>query len=291
MSDKPLARSERERWHKSTMSQMKKCQEWIQILQPLKGTVREYWEQLWGFPFGSVVKNVPAMQETWIQSLGQEDPQEKEMATHSSILERIPMDRGARWATVHRVTQNWTWLMYGCESWTVKKAEELMLLNCGVGEDSWESPGLQGDPFWRRSALGFLWKEWCRSWNSSTLATSCKELTHWKRFWCWEGLGAEGERDHQGWDGWMVSLTRWTWVWVNSGRWWWTGRPGVQRFMGSQRVGHAWATELNWTEATEHTHSTWTTLCLYMQQFKRNRPICWLLTEIRHLTKYFTPSW
>ena len=57
-------------------------------------------------------------------------------------------------------------VMYGCESWTVKKlsAEELMLLNCGVGEDSWESLGLQGDPtspFWRRSALGSLWKEWC----------------------------------------------------------------------------------------------------------------------------------
>ena len=46
----------------------------------------------------------------------------------------------------------------------------------------------------------------------------------------------------------MASLTRWTWVWVNSGRWWWTGRPGMLRFMGSQRVGHDWATELNWTE-------------------------------------------
>ena len=128
-------------------------------------------------------------------------------------------------------------------------AEELMLLNCGAGEDSWESLGLQGDPtspFWRRSALGFLWKEWCWSWNSSTLVTSCEELTHWKRLWCWEGLGARGEGDDRGWDGWMASLTRWTWVWVNSGSWWWTGRPGVLRFMGSQRVRHNWATELNW---------------------------------------------
>ena len=126
-----------------------------------------------------------------------------------------------------------------------------MLLNCGVGEDSWESLGLQGDPtspFWRRSALGFLWKEWCRSWNSSTLATSREELTHWKRLWCWEGLGARGEGDNRGWDGWMASLTRWTWVWVNSGRWWWTGRPGVLRFMGSQRVGHDWATDLIWSD-------------------------------------------
>ena len=62
--------------------------------------------------------------------------------------------------------------------------------------------------------------------------------------WCWEGLGA-GEGDDRGWDGWMASLTRWTWVWVNSGSWWWTGRPGMLQFMGSQRVGHDWATELN----------------------------------------------
>ena len=124
------------------------------------------------------------------------------------------------------------------------------LLNCGVGEDSWESLRLQGDPsspFWRRSALRFLWKRWCYSWNSSTLATSCEELTHWKRLWCWEGLGAGGKGDDRGWDGWMASLTRWTWVWVNSGSWWWAGRPGLLQFMWSQRVRHDWATELNWT--------------------------------------------
>ena len=85
------------------------------------------------------------------------------------------------------------------------------------------------------------------SWNSSTLATSCEELTHWKRLWCWEGLGAGGEGDDRGWDGWMASLTRWMWVWVNSGSWWWTGRPGVLQFMGSQRVGHDWVTDLIWS--------------------------------------------
>ena len=79
-----------------------------------------------------------------------------------------------------------------------------------------------------------------------TLATSCEELTHWKRSWCLEGLGAGGEGDNRGWDGWMASLTLWAWVWVNSGSLWWTGRPGVLRFMGSQRVGHDWVTELNW---------------------------------------------
>ena len=64
--------------------------------------------------------------------------------------------------------------------------------------------------------------------------------------WNWEGLGAGVEGDDRGWDGWMASPTRWMWVWVNSGSWWWTGRPGMLQFMGSQRVGHDWATELNW---------------------------------------------
>ena len=73
-------------------------------------------------------------------------------------------------------------------------------------------------------------------------------MTHWKRLWCWEGLGAGGEGDDRGWDGWTASLTRQTWVWVNSRRWWWTGRPGVLQFMGSQRAWHYWATELNWTD-------------------------------------------
>ena len=144
-------------------------------------------------------------------------------------------------------------VMYGCESWTVKKAEHwrMMLLKSGIGEDSWESLGLQGDPTSpssRKSVLGVHWKGWCWSWDSNTLATWCEELTHLKRPWCWEWLRAGGEGDDRGWDGWMAPLTQWTWVWVNSGCWWWTGRPGVLRFMGSQRVRHDWATELNSTE-------------------------------------------
>ena len=92
------------------------------------------------------------------------------------------------------------------------------------------------------------WKDWCWGWRSSNVATWCKQQTHWKRPWYWERLRAGGEGDDRGWDGWMASLTQWTWVWVNSGSWWWTGRPGVLRFMGSQRVGHDWVTDLNWTE-------------------------------------------
>ena len=72
-----------------------------------------------------------------------------------------------------------------------------------------------------------------------------KELTHWKRPWCWERLKRGGEGDDRGWDGWMASPTRWTWVWVNSGSWWWTGRPGVLQSLGRKQSD---ATELNWTE-------------------------------------------
>ena len=90
------------------------------------------------------------------------------------------------------------------------------------------------------------WKDWCWSWNSNTLATWYEELTHWKRTWCWERLKAEGEGDDRGWDGWMASITQWTWIWVSSRSWWWTGKPGMLQSMGSQRVRHNWVTELNW---------------------------------------------
>ena len=75
----------------------------------------------------------------------------------------------------------------------------------------------------------------------------CKELTHWKRPWGWERLKVGGEGDKRGWDGWMASPTRWTWVLVASGSWWWTGKPGVLQSMGLQRVRHNWVAELNWT--------------------------------------------
>ena len=74
----------------------------------------------------------------------------------------------------------------------------------------------------------------------------CKELTHLKRPWCWERLMAEGEGDDRGWDVWMASLTQWTWVWVDSRSWWWTGRPGVLRFMGFKESDMT--EQLNWTE-------------------------------------------
>ena len=151
--------------------------------------------------------------------------------------------------------------------WRKLRAEELMLLNCSVGEDSCESLRLQGDPtspYWSRSILGVHGKNWCWGWNSNTLATWCKELTHWKRPWCWEGLGAGGEGDDRGWDGWMASPTQCTWVWVNSRSWSWTEMPGVLQFMGSQRVRQNWATELNWTDMLYYEIFVilWINLCL-----------------------------
>ena len=143
-------------------------------------------------------------------------------------------------------------VMYGCESWTVKKAERRRIDTFEL----WCWRQLLRVPWTARRSNQSILKETSSGcslerlmlgWNSNTWATWCEELSHWKRPWCWEGLGAGGEGDNRGWDGWMASLTRCTWVCVNSGSWWWTGRPGVLQFMGSQRVVHDWVTELNWT--------------------------------------------
>ena len=114
-------------------------------------------------------------------------------------------------------------IMYRCEIWTKRRlsAKELMLLNCAVGGDSWESLGLQGDPTNQsqmKASLNILWKDWCCSWSSNTLATWWEEPTHWKRLWCWDILRAKGDDGGRVWDGWMAALTQWTWVWANSGR-------------------------------------------------------------------------
>ena len=144
-------------------------------------------------------------------------------------------------------------VMYGCASWTLKKAEHRRI----DASELW---------CWRK-LLRVLWT--ARRPNQSILketslrcsleglmlklklqylATWFEELTHLKRSWCWERLRAGGEGDNRGWDGWMVSLTQWTWIWVNSRSWWWTGRPGVLWFRGSQSVGRDWVNELNWTK-------------------------------------------
>ena len=141
-------------------------------------------------------------------------------------------------------------VMYRCESWTIKKAERRRIdafeLWCWRRLLRVPWTARRSNQSIRRPVLGVHWKDWCWSWNSSTLATWCEELTHLKRPWCWERLKVGGEGDDTVWDGWMVSPTQWTWVWVDSGSCWWTGRPGVLQFMGLQRVGNDWTSELNW---------------------------------------------
>ena len=142
---------------------------------------------------------------------------------------------------------------YGCKSWTIMKTEHQRI----DAFELWCWRRLLRVPWTaRRSSQSILkeispeysLKDWCWSWNSNTLVTWWEELTHQKRPWCWERLKAGGEGDDRGWDGWTASRTQWTWVWAGSGSWWWTGMPGVLQSRGSQRVGHDWATELNWTE-------------------------------------------
>ena len=112
--------------------------------------------------------------------------------------------------------------------------------------------GLQGDatsPSKRKSVLNIHWKDWCWNWNSNTLATWCGKTDSFEKT-LMLGKIEDRRRRWQRMRCWMSSSTQWTWVWVNSGRWWWTGKPDVLQSMGSQRVGHDWATELNWTPRT-----------------------------------------
>ena len=142
----------------------------------------------------------------------------------------------------------WMWELDYKESWALKN----WCFWTVVLEKTWESLGLQGDPTspsYRRSLLGAHWKDWCQS--SSILSTWYEEPTYWKRPWCWERLRAGVEGDDRGWDGWMASLIQWTWVWASSGRWWWTGKPGMLQSMGSQRVRHDWVTKQQYSTITK----------------------------------------
>ena len=146
-------------------------------------------------------------------------------------------------------------VMYGCESWTVKKAEHRRT----YAFELWCWRRLLRVPWTARSSNQSILKEISPGISLEGMNDAKAEtLVLWpphEKSWpigndsdAGRDLGARGEGDDRGWDGWMASPTWWTWVWVNPGSWWWTGRPGVLRFMGLQRVLHDWATELNWTE-------------------------------------------
>ena len=137
--------------------------------------------------------------------------------------------------------------------WRKLSTKELMRLNCGVGKDSrvpWNA---------RRSNQSIL-KDISPEYSLEGLMLKLKPQyfghndetnSHRKRPWCWERLKVGGKGDDGGWDGWMASLHRWTWVWVNSGSWWWTGKLGVLQSMGlqSQTQLSDWA-KLNFISCT-----------------------------------------
>ena len=177
---------------------------------------------------------------------------------------------------------------YG-ESWTIKKAEHWRI----DAFELWCWRRLLRVPWTARRSNQSIPKEVSPGCSLEGLMLKLKlqyfghlmwRADYWKRLWCWEGLWAGEEGDDRGWDGWMASPTRWTWVWVDSGSWWWTGRPGVLRFMGSQRVGHDRATELNWTELNKL--SSRLTLILPSTIFPECKYL-WLLT----MNNFNNTSW
>ena len=142
--------------------------------------------------------------------------------------------------------------MYGCEGWTIKKAEcqkiDAFELWCGRRLLRVPWPARRSNQsILKEISPEYSWKGWCWSCNSNTLATWWKELTPWKRPWCWERSMTGGEGDDRGWDGWMASPTQWTWVWASSESWWWpeAWHVAVHEVTKSQ-------TQLrDWTELTE----------------------------------------
>ena len=141
----------------------------------------------------------------------------------------------------------WMWELDYKESWAPENwcfwivgLEKILEspLDCKEIKPVWSN---QSDCSKRKSVLNIHWKDWCWSWSANTLATWCEELTHWKRPWCWERLKEGGEGDDKGWDDWMASPIRWTWVWESSGGSW-TGKPGMLQSMGCKKSD---VTELN----------------------------------------------
>ena len=136
-------------------------------------------------------------------------------------------------------------VMYGCGSWTIKKAEHQRT----DAFELWCWRRLLRVPWTERRYNQSILKEINPAYSLEGLMLKLKlqylgHLTHWKRPWWQERLKAGGEGDDRGWDGWIPSPNRWTWVWASSGSWWWTGKPGMLQSIGWQIIEHDWMTEL-----------------------------------------------
>ena len=143
-------------------------------------------------------------------------------------------------------------VIYRCESWTVKKAERQRI----NASELWCWRRLLRVPWTARRPNQSILKEISPGCSLEEMMLKLKfqyfghlmqRADSFEKTLMWERLRAGGKGDDRGWDGWMASSTQWTWVWVEPGSWWWTGRPGVLRFMELERVRHGWVTELNWT--------------------------------------------
>ena len=152
---------------------------------------------------------------------------------------------------VHLVKLIVFWVvMYGCDSWTVKKAEHWKI----DAFELWCWRRLLRVPWTARRSSQSIPKEISPGCTLEGLMLKLKLQYfghHTRRVLIGKDPDAgrdwgQEEKGMTGWNGWMASPTPWTWVWVNSGSWWWTERPGMLWFMGSQRVRHDWVTELNW---------------------------------------------
>ena len=199
---------------------------------------------IWASLKAQLVKNLPAMQETWVRSLGWEDTLEKGIATHSSGYHQI--------------------------------------FNCFINV-------LNDFKYFIIYTWIFIRRTDAEAEAPITLATWCEELT------CWERLKAGGEGDDRGWDGWMPSLTQWTWVWANSQRWWRTGKPGMLRSMGSQRIRQDLVTQQQFMPETntkaptyytingisEKAHDSWDCPRILMD-LSTSSP-CWVLVLLQEL--------
>ena len=139
-------------------------------------------------------------------------------------------------------------VMYGCESWILKKTEHQRIdaFELWCWRRPLRAPWTARGP---NQSWIFIGRTNAEAETPILWPPDGKNWLMWKRHWCWDRLKVflkeRGEGDYRGWDGWMASPTQWTWVWSSSGSWWWTGKPGVLQSMGSQRVGHNWVTKLN----------------------------------------------
>ena len=152
-------------------------------------------------------------------------PSSQSYGFSSSHVWMWELDHKESWALKNWCFELWCWRRLLRVPWTARRSNQSTLKEI--------SPD-----YWLEGLMLNLKLQYLAPW--------CKELTHLKRPWCWERLKAGGEGDERGWDGWMASLTQWTWVWVNSRSWGWTGRPGVVRFMGLKESDMT--ERLNWTE-------------------------------------------